>query len=161
MGHVISLVIPGKPISKDNRRFPAIRRGAPVIKIPETYRDFEKRVKVLALEQILRRRDRARFPIPRPTQLVMHLMFFYPYEPTGNDVYNAPKSICDALQGVLYDNDNQILIGMVAKAKDDGGGRIEVVIEDPPEDVIAWWRAWRAAIEDGQQWSQRGAVTTE
>jgi Holliday junction resolvase RusA-like endonuclease len=161
MGHVISLAIPGKPISKDNRRFPAIKRGAPVIKIPETYREFEKRVKVQALQQIIGRRDRGRFPIPKGTQIVVHLMFFYPYEPTANDVFNAPKSVCDALEGILYENDNQILIGMVAKAKDAKEPRIEIMVEDVTEDAVTWWNRWRAAIEDGQQWFRRGAATIE
>lgn len=140
MRHVISLKFPGKPISKDNRRYPAIKRGAPVIKIPETYQDFEKRVKVQALQQILGRKDRGRFPIPAGTPLVVYLMFFYPYEPTANDVFNSPKSVCDALQGVIYDNDNQIVIGAVGKTRDRANPRIEMIIMDPEQSAMTWWR---------------------
>jgi len=104
----------------------------------------------LALEQILGRRDRGRFPLPKGTRLVMHLMFFYPYEPSGNDIFNAPKSICDALEGIIYENDNQFVIGSVGKAKDKAEPRIEVVVEVAEEDPVTWWRRLRAEIEDEQ-----------
>lgn len=150
MGHVISLVFPGKPISKDNRRFPAIQRGAPVIRIPASYREFEKKIKVLALQQIIGRRDRGRFPIPKGTRLVVHLMFFFPYEPTANDIYNAPKSVCDALEGIVYENDNQFIVGTVGKAKDASEPRIEMMIEEAEESAVTWWNRLRAAVEDEQ-----------
>jgi Holliday junction resolvase RusA-like endonuclease len=139
MIHVISLVFPGKPISKDNRRYPAIRRGAPVIKIPETYRDFEKRIKIEAKKQLFGRKDRDRFPILHDTKLVAYLMFFYPYEPTGNDIFNSPKSVCDALQRIIYADDNQFIIGGVGKARDRNNPRIEVIIMEPDQDAKSWW----------------------
>jgi len=119
--------------------------------IPQAYQDYEKHVAVWALRQILRHKNRQRLPIRRPEQLVAHLMFFYPTEPTANDIFNSPKSVCDALEKFAYENDNQLVIGSVAKAKDAENPRVEIIILDNPPDPTIRWERLKAAIEAGQE----------
>jgi len=138
-----TLIFDGKPISKDNRRFPATagRTGAPVIVIPKKYKDWERAKRLQAALQV---RDDDRFPIPRPTKIRVDLIFAYPYEPTQNDVFNAPKGICDALgpeklprrlrtrirrTGPIYEDDSQIYVGSVLKVKTTGPPKIILRLE--------------------------------
>lgn len=123
-----TLVFRGKPISKDNRRFPARNRrtGASVIVIPKSYKDWERDKRAEAAIQV---RGDDRFPILKPIKILIGpVIFAYPYAPTQVDVFNAPKSICDAMgperlsktkrlpagvrrAGPIYEDDSQIFIG--------------------------------------------------
>lgn len=133
----VTLVFPGKPISKDNRRRPITDRdtGAPAIVIPRRYKKWERTKRTEARLQVL---GDERFPIRKPTKVRADLIFAYPYEPSRVDIYNSPKSICDALgpdqskrlpkslipgynpAGPIYEDDNQIWIGSVLKVKTKG-----------------------------------------
>jgi hypothetical protein len=143
----ITLVFGGKPLSKDNRRFPVkTPAGTPVIAIPKRYKDWERARRQEAALQV---RGDDRFPIPRPTRIRCDLIFAYPYEPSQNDVFNAPKSICDAMgpeklprrlrtklkrTGPIYEDDSQIWVGSVLKVKTTGEPVIVCVLETMTND---------------------------
>jgi len=139
----MELIFKCKPLSKDNRRFPArsYRTGTPVIAIPKQYKAWED---ARRLEATLQVRGDDRFPILKPTKVRLDLIFAYPYMPMQNDVFNAPKSICDAMgpanlprrlrtkikrAGPIYEDDSQIWIGSVVKVKTTGDPVIIALLE--------------------------------
>ena len=122
------MVFPGKPISKDNRAeigwvFAAGHRRRPVIRIPEKYVLWEAKIKIRALEQIARD---ARFPIKSPIPVEVWIRFFYPYWPSAPDLHNSPKSFCDALNRVVWEDDSQIWNSHLVKRVDAENPRIEL-----------------------------------
>lgn len=126
----IRLVFAGKPKTKDNRAFIGRdhRSGRPVIRVPDTYKAYEETVAKQALAQLS---GDKRFPIRKPVRIrVTALRFYYPYMPTNNDLFNAPKSFCDALNGIVWEDDSQIYeAGGLVKAKDPENPRVELEIE--------------------------------
>jgi Holliday junction resolvase RusA-like endonuclease len=124
----IELVFPGKPISKDNRAtiawaFSGRRRRRPVFRVPEKYKLWEDKTAAIALKQLVRDK---RFPIKKPAPVEVWITFFYPYWPSQPDLHNSPKSFCDALNKVVWEDDSQIWDSHLKKRKDADNPRIEL-----------------------------------
>ena len=142
MAHQPNIIIPGDPPSLERPRFSFGGRGGTR---PRVYNILRNRMNETrqALQDILHQRDpNAQFPL-RPAGPVVMTITFCSVRPVshyrnsrriqGNvrpammnaiprkDLDNMVKYILDAMQGVLYRNDNQVVTLNVHKQYDDGG----------------------------------------
>lgn len=108
----------GKPISKDNEK---IRNKQGRIFKSKRFRQFEQSVRYDA--QIAMQGNP---PIEGDVRAT--LVFYFP-DKRRTDLFNAPKSVCDALNGVVYIDDKQITEGHLYVRYDKDNPRTEIQIE--------------------------------
>lgn len=115
------------PKSKDNVK--AFNKSGRAY-LPKEYQQYEEDLSLMALMQM--RECGFEKPIDKDL-FVTKLNFYFPYKPTNVDFFNFTKSIFDALQGIVYKNDNQILgfIGTGGKLYDKENPRIEIEFATP------------------------------
>jgi len=113
--------IPGKPVSKQR---PRMGKGGRVY-TPKATRAYEQRVSVLCKEQA----DR---PIEGPCRVEIDVWYT---DRRRRDLDNAIKSLWDGANGILYNDDSQIIEVTARKhlAAEEAGARI--VVEAIEEDV--------------------------
>jgi len=103
---MIILTFPFKAISKDNeKRYNASGRAF----TSKKFKDFEEQVKWTAKSQYQGELLNSDLRVD---------MYFWFKTKVHCDMYNLPKSIADALQGIIYANDRQINMGFLKIDKD-------------------------------------------
>ena len=107
---MIHLIFNFRLISKDN--FKCVNRYSRQF-LSDAYKQYEQRIAWEAKKQYTDK--------PFTGDLVVCIVIYYTNK-KHNDLLNAPKSLCDAIQGIAYMNDRQI-----KQAKID-------VIENSPKD---------------------------
>jgi Holliday junction resolvase RusA-like endonuclease len=132
----IELVIPGTPIGKERAR--CVKKGAhTVLYTPAKTVNYEKRVKRVARIQL-----GAFKLLTGPIRLTVHAQFEPPkravkrtHHLTRPDVDNVVKSCFDALQGVVYADDKQVV---ELHARKDYGPEplVEITIEEIMEERL-------------------------
>ena len=115
----VHITIKGRPISKDNEKFFNRRSGRPFTSA--RFKDYEENVRLQAAAQMI-----GKPPIEGD---IMMMMVFWFQNRTRPDLFNAPKSIADALQGIVYQNDKQVTIGYLQCLYDNANPRVEVYVD--------------------------------
>ena len=123
----ITLKFTGRAISKDNEKlismYPSKKSGRPFVFTSTKYKIYEKD---------LRRQARAQLPEGWQvlTSCVWVSLLFYFKSKVHTDICNLPKSICDAMTGILWKDDRQVWLKLVyptyAKDREEG---FELTIE--------------------------------
>ena len=106
MAKTISLKFPMRAISKDNEK---IRNRQGFVFTSKKYKDFEKQIKFYAMSQYKGE--------VLGGDLEVNLTFHFTNK-VHCDLYNLPKSVCDALQNIIYKSDKQIKKGTVELLED-------------------------------------------
>lgn len=118
-GIVISFTIPGKPVPKARAR--VMKTGWSFT--PKKTRDYEKMVKILALKARQGVKD---WVLSGYYRLEVICYGAHP----RSDWDNLGKAVSDALNGVIWVDDSQVVIGRVQKIKCDKGlERTDIFIE--------------------------------
>lgn len=118
MNEMFAVTIPGNPIPKARPRV-IVKDGKAKVHAytPKRTKDYEEYVKELI---IIYWRD-----APLTCPLSVRLLF-YRENRIQVDIDNLAKSILDALQGVVFENDNQIEILHLEKYADETSPRVEI-----------------------------------
>ena len=103
------------PLSKSNN----LQFGKKRAFIPKKYKDYEKLIQEAAREAFQGE------PIVGPVKMTIRLWF---KDRRIRDAQNYPKTICDALNGICYNDDSQIVELFVTKLKRDEPG-LDVTVE--------------------------------
>jgi len=111
----IQFSVEGQPLSKSNNLQFAKGRAF----IPAKFKDYEKKIQEAA--RVAFQGD----PISGPVRMSIQLWF---KDKRIRDCQNYPKTICDALNGICYNDDSQIVELFVTKLKRDEPG-LDVTIE--------------------------------
>lgn len=153
----INLIFPGAPRSKDNcKSFGRDRRGRVHAYLPAAYKQLEATWKARARLQLGGAKE---FPLPKDRRLRVGLRFYYPYTPTTPDYFNAPKSILDAMNGVLWEDDAQIWEDLGGfKAHAPGDPRIELRMETIDRDATVDRREKFAEFDKMIEHAKSGGV---
>lgn len=96
-----------KLISKDNEK---IRNRSGRYYLSKKYKNFEKLIKDCTAIQLREKYNSIYFE--KDVQIQMNL-FAYFKSKVHADMWNLPKSLADALQGIVYENDRQIKQGEI------------------------------------------------
>lgn len=119
-----------KPISKDNYKSSVpIKKNGKFICVPrlaDYYKQYEIALAEDAENQML---NQGVATIGKTKQIwVTKLNLFFDREPTTSDFFNFGKSLFDSLNGVVYEDDSQIIgfMGVGKKMKDKESPRIEL-----------------------------------
>lgn len=110
MKKTLELIFLGRPESKDNHR-PAVpvKKNGTMICLPrlsQIYYEYEQKIKEQALEQLYIKGIKD--PISTPI-IIEKLNIYFDRKPTTNDFFNYGKSLFDALNQVVYNDDSQII----------------------------------------------------
>ena len=101
MAESMQLIVIGQPVPKARPRFTSQRRHTAYT--PERTAAYEEEVRSLAYNV-------NRVPLPKGTPLRLRVTFVLRGKATSTpDLVNLAASIADALQGVWYDDDSQIV----------------------------------------------------
>ena len=132
LGCKLSFTVKGTPQPKERPR--ATMRGTyPVMYTPKNTVQFERYVKEVASKYAPPKLLSGAlymtlsFYLQRPQSLSSKVM----YDIKRPDVDNLAKSIMDALEGVIYEHDAQVI--HLDVTKDYGTPRVEITIEEMPE----------------------------
>jgi Holliday junction resolvase RusA-like endonuclease len=134
---MVSFTIPGQPVAKGRPRIGS-RNGQAMMYAPEKTVNYEGVVKLFAAQAM-----RGRPLITGPVRLVMNVALQIPASwsgkkqraartgeslPTGKpDADNVIKMICDALNGVVWKDDSQVVnIDMCKRYSDEPSVRVRV-----------------------------------
>ena len=114
----VSLVLPWDCLTPDNRRFNS--RGHT---LTARYRQGKEKIYLLAMGQ-----TKAPRPVFPSQRVKMELDFFVP-DLRKRDPSNLLKSVCDALEGVLYTDDKQIdALSWERAGLDRDNARVEITL---------------------------------
>jgi len=126
MRDYISLTFRGKPISKDNEKLiskhPSAKTGRHYTYLSTKYKIYEKSLKRQAWQQL----PKDFKPLEKN---VWVSLFFYFKNRRHGDILNLPKSICDAMNGILWKDDRQCWIGCCFPAYGDKEGFTLIIRE--------------------------------
>lgn len=119
--------VPGLPVPKGRPRVVHKDRSGQMLEKPRTFtpkatKDYEKRVAQYALTVGVRR-------IPAPRHVFLGIVVYLP-EKSVTDLDNVYKAVADGLEGVAYDNDNQVWAGSFRREADNANPRVEVTIRE-------------------------------
>lgn len=106
----ITLKFTGRAISKDNEKlismYPSKKSGRPFVFTSTKYKLYEKEL-----------RRQARMQLPEGWQVLTSCVWvsllFYFKNKVHTDVINLPKSICDAMTGILWRDDRLVWLNKV------------------------------------------------
>lgn len=119
-------IIRGKPISKKNTWSPFYNKTRRCISIYQRNRFLKDYVESAQLQ--FRYRTRGKFePIKRPKHVFIMAWVYFQKKQCRMDAHNALETLLDALQGHVYENDNQV-VGVYMPPRrlvDDADPRIE------------------------------------
>lgn len=115
--------VPGLPTPKGRPRVIHHDRAGRVLKKPRTFtpkatKVYEKKVAAMALKAKVRR-------ISGPVYLAIQV--FVPADSPA-DLDNIYKAIADGLEGIAYENDNQVWAGAFERRTDAANPRVEIVL---------------------------------
>ena len=132
LGCKVSFIVKGTPQPKERPRA-TIRGSYATIYTPKNTVQFERYVKQVASEYTPPKLLSGAlfmtlsFYLQRPQSLSSTII----YDTKRPDVDNLAKSIMDALEGVIYEHDAQVIHLVVAKSY--GTPRVEIIIMEMPE----------------------------
>ena len=118
-------VIRGMPLTKDNVKIKNPKTGKYFL--PSRYKKYEELVKW----EIIQQKPRGFKMIDAPVML--QLDFYFP-DYRRRDVLNYTKSVCDALTGIVYKDDNLVEKAVVTKWIDKKNPRVEIAVEEIDKD---------------------------
>lgn len=134
LSETITLVVPGRPVLKSN--YKATNRAGAYFNKAAAYEETVAKIALCQLQQDgFKTADLPLFP--KPARVAIDIIVTV--KSNAGDATNYPKSICDALQGIVYDNDSQIVVAHIVKLAGedyrpiDGGDGAIIVIS--PESV--------------------------
>jgi Holliday junction resolvase RusA-like endonuclease len=110
---------PGEPRTKSNSHY--FFKGRMVI--PKRVRDYEKSLKETAANYM---KNSGKRPT---TRLVKVKAIYYLGTKRRKDLQNLPKSTCDALEGVVFNDDSQIHKLQIEKKLDRKNPRVCITVE--------------------------------
>jgi Holliday junction resolvase RusA-like endonuclease len=113
-----TLFFPFRLISKDNEKN-FNPHGRPFLS--KRFKHFEVAVQIEARKQYV--------AIPLTGKLSVKITAAYK-DMRRPDCFNLPKSVCDALQGICYVNDKQIIIGEILVVEKAGNDNFTVMIAE-------------------------------
>ena len=116
----IKLIIKGRPMSKDNEKLFG-SHGRPYTSAK--YKAYAYNVACQAKQQMLENGWKM-YEVP----VIVTMTFFFKND-VRLDLFNAPKSIADALNGVLWGDDRQICVGHLHISYSTNE-RVEIEVED-------------------------------
>lgn len=116
------LYFKGRCRSKDNQKRGKSRSGHYFVR--KEFQDYEKSVKAQAIQQM--------GPLDLLTMPLFLMVNFYFNSRIRPDLFNAPKSLFDALNGIVWKDDKQIIMAFARIIYDDREG-VEIVINSCPE----------------------------
>lgn len=145
----IVLTIPGRPKLKSNYR--AKNKGGAFFNIAA---DYEENIATHARAQLrsLWGISAADLPLyPKPHRVMIAIVIAV--KSRAGDATNYPKSICDALQGIVYDDDAQIVIVNIIKLTGDDyvpidGGDGALIMVSPPVETAHHLADWRKMLKE-------------
>lgn len=114
----IKITICGRTRTKDNQSR-AIGKNGRYFTRPE-FRAYENSVKIQARAQM-----NVHPPLEGPLFVIITFYFKNNVRP---DLFNSPKSLCDALNGIAWKDDKQIVMGLVRVVTGDPDERAELNI---------------------------------
>lgn len=117
----MKLIILGRPISKDNQSRAMSKSGHYFLR--EEFREYERSVRLQAIQQIP---DGFQ---PYADLLRVTMTFFFK-DHRRPDLMNAPKSVCDALNEIVWIDDKQIVSAGLAAQIDGKNPRVEIDVEE-------------------------------
>lgn len=120
MSKEIKVIITGKPISKDNQKRGVGKYGQFFTR-PE-YRIYEETARLQAVAQLIGKKI-------LKNEVEVEMIFYFPNK-IRCDLFNVPKSVCDALNGVLWEDDKQIIAGHLFVRYDKKNPRVEIVARE-------------------------------
>ena len=132
---VLTISVPGEAISKSNAtvaRFNWKTKKSEVF-IPEKYQDYEQVVKAAAIEYMTQTKQKAYLTGPVQIRII-----YYLGSKRRKDLLNLPKTTCDALNGVFYDDDCQIVQAYCEKRYDKENPRVEITVARPSTKLVSW-----------------------
>lgn len=120
---IFSLVHAGEPLTKSNTLQTSFKgkKARRFVYIPARIKAYEASLREHAERAIGRRR-----PTKKYVKMTVH---FYLGTKRRKDLQNLDKSLCDAFNGIVYKDDNQIHELHEYKHLDRDNPRVEVVIE--------------------------------
>jgi len=127
---VFQMIHSGEPLTKSNTLQTSFRgkRGkkgkgkvSRFVYIPKRIKDYEKSLKEHAIQVVQNKRP--------TTKLLRMTVHYYLGTKRRKDLQNLDKSLCDAFNGVVYKDDNQIHEMHEYKHLDRANPRVEVLIE--------------------------------
>lgn len=116
---IVNLTIPGKPVGKGRPRFRRIGKGV-MAYTPETTIEYEKRIRMLYLEEYGKENFEGKtvsveitafFSPPKstPKKQRMNMLRGCIFPSKKPDADNIAKIVLDALNGVAYEDDSQVI----------------------------------------------------
>ena len=114
---MIRLIFPGKCISKDNDKSYNPKSG--FFFLAPKHRAYQNMIALQAKIQM-------KYP-PLEGPLSVEIIFYMPNKVRG-DLFNLPKSICDALTGIVWLDDKQIESGTLCIKYDKKNPRAEMTV---------------------------------
>jgi len=127
----ITFTVSAQPITKSNQLLAHGKSssGRPMFFIPKKYKDYAKLIKHAAVE--------AMHGISPVKGLVSMDIAFYPKDKRIKDLPNLPKTLCDAINKVVYTDDSEIGEIRMWKMLDRVNPRTEVIVRIDTEHK--WW----------------------
>jgi len=119
----IAFTVQGNAVTKSNAHGMTGKSGRMVMFVPKKYKDYEKAIKAEAAQAMQNANMK-----PFTGDCIMLLRYYYDTRRL-RDVQNLPKSTCDALNEIVYEDDNQVkrMIDM-GKFFDKENPRVEIEV---------------------------------
>lgn len=124
----LKVTILGEPISKSNStiaRFNWKKKRSEVF-IPEKFMNYEAKIRYEAEEYMRTSGKKAFLDGPVNIEII-----YYLGSNRKKDLLNLPKTTCDALNDVFYDDDSQIVEAVCIKRYDKENPRVEITVSRP------------------------------
>src|SRR5690606_9277420 len=118
---VLRLTVPGVPPSV-NHQYVRTKRGQALSKEAKRYAET---VQWYAWEAAKRHGWRC---TPKGQQVIVRLWYYWP-DRRRRDTHNAYKVLLDAMQGVVYEDDRDVLPRVMAAEMDRANPRVEIEVE--------------------------------
>jgi len=115
----IKVLHKGEPRTKSNSHFFARKK----VWIPTDIVAYERALREAALEQVTKKGVQ---PIAGPIKMTI---IYYLGSRRTKDLPNLPKTTCDALNGIAYDDDSLIVDMTIKKFYDKENPRVEIIVE--------------------------------
>ena len=125
---VLRITVPGVPPSV-NHQYALTRRGPALTREAKRYAET---VQWYAWEAAKRQGWRC---TPKGRQVVVRLWYYWP-DRRRRDAHNAHKVLLDAMQGVVYEDDRDVLPQVMAAEVDRANPRVEIEVERVRQEAV-------------------------
>lgn len=103
------LVLEGRPVSKKNGWAPSRGVGSRGLGMYQRKKEVKGYVEACRIQAVFQMRRLGLVKISKPTPVAIRLKVYFAAGQGAMDVHNAAETVLDALQGVCYDNDLQVV----------------------------------------------------